>query len=459
MNICILARKRLRFNTRVVRQAKALVEAGNRVTVVALELPVQELMDATPEVRYLQIELDPWPARLLRFVNRLTGLFFRMVNLFLRVITRPVNILIGVNNKVLRKASGDYDRGMSKINIYKAIPAQTVRQKIIANIRRLLLPYMDTAKTTDFSRQVKVRLGNEKFDFCQAHDNHALQAAGVLAEASGAKLVFDSLEVSTDLAGMASDGVPDWLKTRRLRQDKTVIRAADEIICIGPALADWVAETYEVKKPEVIRNCSLYTDIKDNTEIRKDLRLEDDIKLALVVGSIYRYQGIEQLIESLRMLNDRIHLVLLGPITQPGYEEVLHGLIAREGMESRVHFPPVQSADHVVEYASGADIGVIARQAITLNNKYCLPNKIFELVMARLPVAVGRLKNIESIVKEYDIGLVFDETDPADMALKIGELLEEENHSYYKSRVNKAAGELCWEKESENYVRIFNGRN
>jgi len=454
-----LARKRLRFNTRVVRQAKALVEAGNQVTVVALELPVQELIDATPDVRYLQVELDPWPARVLRFVNRLTGLFFRLVNIFLRVITKPVNILIGVNNKIMREASGDYEKGLSKVNIYKAIPAQTVRQKIIAKIRQLLLPYMDTAKTKDFSRQIKDKLGNEKFDYCQAHDNHALHAAGILAEASGAKLVFDSLEVSTDLAGMASDHVPDWLKTRRLEQDKNVIRAADEIICIGPALADWVAETYDVKRPEVIRNCSLYTDVKNSIEIRRDLRLEDGIRLALVVGSIYRYQGIEQLIESLRTLDENIHLALLGPVTQPGYEEALHELIVHEGMEQRVHFPPVQSADNVVEYASGADIGVIARQAITLNNKYCLPNKIFELVMARLPVAVGRLKNIESIVKEYDIGLVFNETDPTDMALKIGELLGDDNHAYYKSRVNEAARELCWERESENYVRIFNRRN
>ena len=56
MNICILARKRLQWNTRIVRQAKSLAEAGHRVTVVAVELPNEKLREITSEVENINVD-------------------------------------------------------------------------------------------------------------------------------------------------------------------------------------------------------------------------------------------------------------------------------------------------------------------------------------------------------------------------------------------------------------------
>ena len=63
LKICILARKRLTHNTRVVRQAKVLMEAGHVVTVVAIELPTTELINTTPRVRYCRVNMLSWLER------------------------------------------------------------------------------------------------------------------------------------------------------------------------------------------------------------------------------------------------------------------------------------------------------------------------------------------------------------------------------------------------------------
>ncbi len=72
--------------------------------------------------------------------------------------------------------------------------------------------------------------------------------------------------------------------------------------------------------------------------------------------------------------------------------------------------------------------------------------------MSRLPVASSRLPNIEAIVKDYGIGMIFDETDPLDMARVINIMLEQENLTRFNDAVNKAAQELCWETEGQKYV-------
>ena len=322
--------------------------------------------------------------------------------------------------------------------------------------RRMILPYMGYFKTIDFSTKTEETLNGEVFDYYQAHDSYALLAAENLRAKTNGMLIYDALEISTELSGNAQELMPMWLIKREFNRNKKIIQSANNIVAIGPALADWTASTYEVSEDiVVVRNCCMYQDITQNKRIKIDLNLRDSDKLCLVVGSVYRHQGIEQLIESIPHLDDDIHIAILGPVTQRGYMDELNNFIAGSKVNGRIHFPPIQCPDQVIEYASGADIGLIARQATTLNNKLCLPNKIFELIMARLPIASTQLSNIEAIVKEYDIGLIFDETDPSDIANKINQLFVLENYIRFKRNVHDASSTLNWETESAKYLEIF----
>lgn len=73
LNICILAMKRLPFNTRVVRQALALSQRGHKVTVFCLEKPGDDQIALTPDVTY--IESPPPTLRPLGFMRRQHDLF------------------------------------------------------------------------------------------------------------------------------------------------------------------------------------------------------------------------------------------------------------------------------------------------------------------------------------------------------------------------------------------------
>ena len=425
LHVCIVARKRLGRNTRVVRQSKALCDAGHSVTVAALEMPPAELRALTPKVRYLEIDTDPLVNHVLRALARVLG--------------RGRSATPAERGERIGPRPGT------------AAPRRGTRRFGPA-LRRLLAPYANASRTYDFARRVVERLGAARCDVCQAHDSFALVAAERLAARAGAKLVYDALEAPDERSGVALAGTPRWLQRFEERRDKKIIRSASRVLSVGPALARWTAEKYGVEEPVVIRNCSLYREPIRNGDLRRDLGLGAGHKVVLLLGAVYRDQGIEQIAEAFAALPPEVHVAALGPISQPGYEQDLERLTEHFGLHGRLHFPPVQPQHRVLDYASGADLGLIARQGTTLNNRVSLPNKVFEMIMARLPIICGQLPNIVQIVETHEVGISFDETEPAAMARAIVEALAEPRYSQLKVRVEEAAAELCWERESERYV-------
>ena len=67
----------------------------------------------------------------------------------------------------------------------------------------------------------------------------------------------------------------------------------------------------------------------------------------------------------------------------------LQALADKLGFSARVHFLPPRQPSEMITYASGADLGLVPIQDISENFRLSLPNRVFELLMAR--VAHGRL--------------------------------------------------------------------
>jgi glycosyltransferase involved in cell wall biosynthesis len=491
LKICILARKRLYRNTRVVRQAKALSEAGHKVAVAAIELPAPELRALTPRVTYIHVDLEPWPERVLRTISRINSrilsmhrrakwavrrVFWGGMNFFRRIFYKIFSMLgLQQIRNIIRNADA-FEEGfiilpsfINKILVsltglivlmvrpFANLPRRAI-DHIYVHIRKHLLPFMNDAKSRSFAAKSYMALNEHRYDYCQAHDTHALLAAFTVARKTGAKIIYDALEITEDRSGTVLDGSPRWLRWWEKRCEGKIIRSAEKVLAIGPALAQWTADYYGIEKPVVVRNCSFYREQEENAQIRQDLKLEEGEKVAVVVGSIYQGQGLEQLIECVKNLVPGIHLAALGPEAQSGFVDQMKRLSKEKGADKRFHILPPQPPSSLISYLSGADIGVIARQNTCLNNLYSLPNKVFEMVMARLPIASSRLPNIEALIEEYEIGLIFDETNSGDIAATINAMFQPEAYRRFKAAVNEAAKKLCWEEEAQRYIQAIAGR-
>ena len=317
------------------------------------------------------------------------------------------------------------------------------------------MPFVGIVRTRQFAARAQELLKSETFDYCQAHDSFALLAAHRISKRTGAKVIYDAVEVPKERSGLATSGTPRFIRDFEMHRDRQFIQGAAQVLTVGDALAEWTASTYKIPPPTVVRNCSLFIEQTKDCQIRRDLNVRPHERIALLLGSIYQDQGVEQLIASVPKLNPAVHVVILGPVTQARYHEVISERIARANLDSRVHLLPPKPQQEVISYASGADVGIIALQQTRLNHRLALPNKLFEYLMARLPVAVGRLPNVCAIVEKYGIGRVFDETNPDDIAYSIEEILSEDTYRSLKRATHRAARELSWENESEKYLDLF----
>ncbi|MDD3230433.1 MAG: glycosyltransferase [Oscillospiraceae bacterium] len=324
-------------------------------------------------------------------------------------------------------------------------------------LRLFLAPYFNLANSYNFSDKACELLLNETFDLYQAHDSHALLAASRLSKRDDVPYVYDILEISVDRSGPAAMKRPLTLKVIEDAIERRLVRRAAKTLCVGPAVADHSAKHFNISTPTVVRNCCLYQEVEENNAIKEYLGLNGKERVCLVIGAIYNNQGLEQLIEALPACHSTIHIAAMGPVAQQGIIEELENQATSLGVNDRFHIIPPRPPEDLIRYASSADAGVIARQATCLNNLYSLPNKIFEMVMARLPVLSGNLPNIKMIVDSFNIGDTFDQSDPKSISHAINAFFKDEFlFEMRKANAVEAAKTLCWEKESDTYLEAIN---
>jgi glycosyltransferase involved in cell wall biosynthesis len=344
-------------------------------------------------------------------------------------------------------------------------PGQSVKEKYlqICNqsfddiVVNLVNAFRQFSASLDFAKQACLVLHGRKFHFCQAHDNYALYAAKLLAIQSGAKIIYDAVEISEHRIGKGMSEI-EWIDKIERWIEGLIIRSAYHVITVGPGLARWYAKRYRIKTPTIVRNCRFFIPYVPQYKIRSDSGLKESDRLAVWFGYAYPEQGLEQLIESVKYMTDSIHIAIIATIS-PRHDEFMRKLTKMVSenryLYNRVHFLRPRDPNELLLYTSGADIGVIPRPNTSLNIQYSLPNKLLEMIMARLPIATARLIDIVSLIEEYHIGDVFDETSPEDIARVIQAMLAPATYAALKANVINAAKELCWEKESEKYLAIF----
>lgn len=449
LNICILARKRIIYNTRIKRQAYSLAQKGHNVVIVSLESGSQEKVSSN--VEYIDVKLNPWPIKLVRLYRRVVIRVKRSLNkivikiIFVLYLWKEVKRLL---NRIIAKLT------LKKLLNSKSKTKENLEKKESYFDRSLnyILSYLNFAQTSDFAKQSYKILKNRNFDCIQAHDSFSLLAAKKLAKKNKAILIYDAVEIPEDRSGSSWKDTPKWLYWWEQKRDKKIIKSAHLVITIGSSLSDWFKNRHDIS-PIIIRNCPIFKNPCPKKRIKTMLNLSRNIKVITYIGSIYERMGADKLIESLKYLNYSTHIVLLGPETQRDYCKYL--IDKAKGLQvcDRFHILPPVSPQEVIDYAAEADIGVIPLQKKSLNLFYALPNKIFEMIMARLPIAASNLPNIKQIIEEFKCGKMFDETDPKSIAYTINEMLKPETYNKLKENVSKAAEELCWEKEGQKYVR------
>lgn len=288
--------------------------------------------------------------------------------------------------------------------------------------------------------------------FIHSHDIYPLPGAIELARRTGAKVIFDAHEIETErLPGFAPEEKAFVDRVERLWLSQT-----DKMVVCCDSAADFYAERFHRHRPQVVMNApEMLPEGKSAFNLRLACGVGENIPLVVYTGGVGREaRGLHFVVRALALLPS-YHLAILGPRHGPN-DLWLTEEASVANVAARVHLLPPVSSQQVVSAIRDADVGVCPIQDASLSYRYAMPNKLFEMAFAGIPLVVSELPEMANFVRSNDVGTTMDQTDPADIARAIRETYEQRKSlRKNKTQMMELLKKYAWPTQAEKLIQTY----
>lgn len=292
-------------------------------------------------------------------------------------------------------------------------------------------------------------------DIYHAHDDTALPACYIAARLLRKPLIFDAHELPLVEPNVTRWG---WLHTLSVTLLKKIMTRCVGVITVSPPIVQALRRRYGGRTATLIRNIPAYTAPMMSNRLRAYLGLNDNVCIALYQGNLDS-RGLDTLIPAARFMDANIVIVMMGT---GSIQAQLEAQIIRAGVSDRVKIiPPVPYAE-LLSWTASADIGLVVyapshAATMTPNIQLCLPNKLFEYLMAGLPVLASPLDAVAEILQTYDVGHVVPSLEPQQVGQAISAMMaDRDNLARWRRNAREAVQrDLCWEEEQQHLLDFY----
>src|SRR5258708_3538334 len=297
-----------------------------------------------------------------------------------------------------------------------------------------------------------LRLIQTPADIYHAHDVKALPACYIAALLRRKPLIFDAHELPISERSLRWRGLSGI--SRHLLS--VMVPQCAGVISVSPPIVHEMSKRYHYPKVSLIRNILAYKAVPRSDRLRQHLRLGPEVMIALYQGNLQPDRQLDRLVRAGAFLEQNIVIVLMGKDIESTHVE-LETLATRESVNDRVKILPPVPYEELLEWTTSADIGLIVYSPGQSSNvKMCLPNKLFEYLMAGLPVLASPLDAVADVISTYEVGRIVSSLKPEDIGAAINEMLADRGAlaSMRRNALEAAQHNLCWEKESQQLIRL-----
>jgi glycosyltransferase involved in cell wall biosynthesis len=240
-----------------------------------------------------------------------------------------------------------------------------------------------------------------------AHDLPQLLPAALAAAYHHSYLVYDAHEYFPEQGYILENKQHFDLVTA---VEAWIAPFADQVITVNKSIAEYMVIRNKIDLPEVILNCpALYhtqnLPILPSKQLNYDLEIPFEKQIILFQGGYAPTRNLENLVRAMSLIkNDKVVLVLLGPGFE--YQGGLYEIAQNLGLvNNKVYFHSAVPQHDLLHYTAAADAGIIPYHFNELNNYYCTPNKLFEYIVAGIPILANDLPELNRFVSGQKIGL------------------------------------------------------
>lgn len=435
LHVTLVVANTFQFDSRQLRTAATLAADGHRVRILAWsapDLPTDETL--VGGLRLTRIALDrrissalrPLPSRARRLVCRLVAL-------------DPEAVLL----------PPDTPRGLDRIRH----PMRRLLE-MLANARRVG-PWADAVVAAAPETQV--------------FHAKALITLPVVREAArrlSGRFVYDVADYHTEAARLAR--MPGLVRGLVRRRERGWARDAAGTLAVSQPIADLVRQRWGVAPPVVLMNCppAWHPDapgLVASDLVRTTATIPAERPVILYQGGYSVDRGIEELVAAL----DEPVLRDLGAVAVfMGFGRLEAWLRERALADpGRVMVLPPVPPEELLPWTASADVTFVGQPPRTLNQRYNLPNKLFESLMAGVPVVVSEGNEQCRLVSRERVGACADIDAPRSVAEALAGILgapQTERIALREHCRTVALERYSWERNVEGltglYRRIAVGR-
>jgi glycosyltransferase involved in cell wall biosynthesis len=285
-----------------------------------------------------------------------------------------------------------------------------------------------------------------------AHDITALPACYLAAVLRGKALVFDAHELPL---------TQDYIMRRPLLTRfsrgllRLMMRRCTQTITVSPPLVSELSRLYGGPTATLVRNIPEYQEPPRDRRLHHHFGLPPSTKIALYQGGFQSNRSLDILVRAATSLKTGTVIVLMGA---GSHREHLADLIAELRVGDRVKLKEFVPYAELLAWTGSADLGLtIFTPDVSLSIRHCLPNKLFEYLMAGVPVLSTRLDAVVDLTHHYGVGRCVESTDPQAVAQAIDSLLADSNelHAMRERALRACKSELRWDVEALNLIAMY----
>jgi len=267
---------------------------------------------------------------------------------------------------------------------------------------------LDRKKTRSFFGKLYAYIGflvqginyAKTMDICHCNDLITLPAGVIIKKFFNkqTKIVYDAHEYEIN-------DTPNESKYRikaKYFMERFLIPYADRVITVSNAIADEYVKLYGIEKPALVLNTPAYRSAAVKRDLlREKLGIRAYQTIFLYQGGLSRGRGIETLLEVFEGCKEKKKIIVF-----MGYGP-LESLIREKADTCQcIYFHEAVSPEILLDYTSSADYGISTIEDSCLSYRYSLPNKMFEYLMAEIPVVISDLPEMKKVVEQYGVGVV-----------------------------------------------------
>ncbi|VED63342.1 glycoside hydrolase family protein [Staphylococcus delphini] len=259
-------------------------------------------------------------------------------------------------------------------------------------------------------------------------------------------LVYDSHEVQSDRTGYN----PERIK----KIERFLLRFVDTMMVENHTRAKHNEQLYGFY-PQPLYNYSALYDIEEQPRINLHAKLgiPTDEKILLYQGGLQQGRGLEKLIEAMPMIDEGVLVFVGGGKLTEALKAQVHASPSRD----RIYFLDKVPFEQLPSITREAFVGFQVLQNICFNHYSASSNKLFEYIMAHVPVISCDFPEIKRVVEENQVGIATDTHESQNIADAVNHMLHHpEDYERYRANTHRAKMIYNWQNEKQKLLNVYN---